>query len=213
MTEQDSTAPGRPKVFGIGLQRTGTTTLTSALRLLGYRSFHFPAHLWDDPEHPLLDEYDAFFDNPIPLIYKDLDARFPGSKFILTTRDEEGWLKSCEWLFTEMREEWGFDTSARLKAMHTHAYGTNHFDEEAFRRAFRSHRDDVRAYFADRPGDLLVLDIAEEDKWTPLCDFLGVDRPTVPFPHQNPSGRLARWVRAGKKALGRVYRALASRMP
>ena len=199
-------ALGDGKVFGIGLQRTGTTTLTAAMRLLGYRSTHFPADLWDDPHAPLLDEYDALFDNPIPLIYKDLDARFPGSKFILTTRDEEGWLKSCEWLFTEMREPWGFDTSERLKAMHTYAYGTNHFNEDAFRQAFRDHHADVHAHFADRPDDLLVLDIAEEDKWTPLCAFLGEPRPRAPFPHQNPSGRLERWTRDARKALGRAYR-------
>ena len=198
------------KVFGIGLQRTGTTTLTAAMRLLGYRSIHFPAALWDDPDHALLNEYDAFFDNPIPLLYKNLDAGFPGSKFILTTRDEEGWLKSCEWLFTEMREPWGFDTSKRLQAMHTHAYGTNHFDEAAFREAFRAHHDDVRAHFADRPHDLLVLDIAEEDKWTPLSTFLGVPQPRVPFPHQNPSGRFERWTRDARKTLGKVYRRFVS---
>lgn len=203
-----SAGPPAGKVFGIGLQRTGTTTLASAMRLLGYRSTHFPADLWDDPDAAVLDEYDALFDNPIPLIYKDLDARFPGSKFVLTTRDEEGWLRSCEWLFTEMREEWGFDTSERLRAMHTHAYGTNHFDEDAFRRAFRAHHEDVRAHFADRPEDLLVLDIAEEDKWAPLCTFLGVDRPSVPFPHQNPSGRVARWLQEGRKWLSSARRRL-----
>ncbi len=31
------------KVFGIGLSRTGTTTLTTALQKLGYKALHFPS--------------------------------------------------------------------------------------------------------------------------------------------------------------------------
>jgi peroxiredoxin len=38
-------APRPPKIFGIGLSRTGTTSLTEALTLLGYRTLHFP---WDE---------------------------------------------------------------------------------------------------------------------------------------------------------------------
>jgi len=35
-------------------------------------------------------------DNPWPLIYKELDKRIPGCKFILTLRDEESWYSSVK---------------------------------------------------------------------------------------------------------------------
>lgn len=39
------------KVFGVGLSRTGTTTLTDAQRRLRYISIHFP-HDETVPRHP-----------------------------------------------------------------------------------------------------------------------------------------------------------------
>src|SRR2546428_3527983 len=42
----------------------------------------------------VVDANDALTDTPIPSFYRELDTRFPGSKFIPTARDSEGWLKS-----------------------------------------------------------------------------------------------------------------------
>ena len=39
--------------------------------------------------------YDAFRDNPWYLLYAELDRRFPKSRFILTTRDENSWVRSA----------------------------------------------------------------------------------------------------------------------
>jgi hypothetical protein len=42
----------------------------------------------------------------------------------------------------------------------------------------------VREHFADRPGDLLVLDITAGEGWDRLCPFLGLPEPGVPFPRR-----------------------------
>ena len=42
-----------------------------------------------DMAYAMVDRFDAFEDNPWPVLYKELDARFPGSKFILTRRPAE----------------------------------------------------------------------------------------------------------------------------
>ena len=42
------------------------------------------------------------------------------------------------------------------------------------------------------PERLLVFEVSEG--WEPLCRFLGVDRPKVPFPHDNDLGDFARRV-------------------
>lgn len=143
-----------------------------------------------------------------PLIYQELDERFPASKFILTVRDEEAWLESCEYLFTEKREEYGFDESRRFEEMHHALYGQNHFDSEVFREAFRRHNKQVKEYFADRPDDLLVIDIAQDDKWTPICSFLEVDPPRETFPHKHSSGMMDRILRKVRKEAGALKRSI-----
>ena len=91
----------KPKVFGIGFQETGTKSLGDALRLLGYRVAG-PTGAYN-PEIAqqataialaLATEHDAFNDNPWPPLFETLDATFPGSRFVLTVRDEQRWLRS-----------------------------------------------------------------------------------------------------------------------
>src|SRR5208282_158379 len=100
-------APLPTRVFGIGLHKTGTTSLHEAFKMLGFDSLH-----WGTGEAPLiwyemnalgrsstLEQFYALSDNPIPLLYEKLDKAYPGSKFILTIRDEIDWLASVRKLF------------------------------------------------------------------------------------------------------------------
>jgi hypothetical protein len=81
------------KVFGIGFHKTGTTSLARALTYLGYR-FTGPNGLAKpniakdvyQMAYSLATEFDPFQDNPWPLLYRELDERFPCSKFVLTIR-------------------------------------------------------------------------------------------------------------------------------
>ncbi len=89
------------KVFCIGFHKTGTTSLELALKKLGYRvtgSFGTKDPAIADKVHEMayatVENFDAFEDNPWPILYKELDERFPGSKFILTRRPAEAWIKS-----------------------------------------------------------------------------------------------------------------------
>ena len=79
------------KVFGIGLSRSGSMALNSALKILGYRSLFV---LTDTQFEKSLSNYDAFTHVPLAVMYKELDRRFPDSKFILNVRDPESWLQS-----------------------------------------------------------------------------------------------------------------------
>ena len=91
----------KAKVFCIGFHKTGTTSLEMALKQLGYRVTG--CFGTKDPEiaskvHELAyaraEKFDAFEDNPWPVLYRELDERFPGSKFILTRRPAESWIRS-----------------------------------------------------------------------------------------------------------------------
>ncbi|HEX5915058.1 MAG TPA: sulfotransferase, partial [Rubrobacter sp.] len=57
-------------------------------------------------------------------------------------------------------------------------------DEEGWIVGYRRHEERVRAHFADRPGDLLVMNITGGDGWEPLCAFLGHPVPDTAFPHK-----------------------------
>lgn len=175
------------KIFGIGLQRTGTTSLNKALNILGFESVHGPYGLFNNWDDPILSQYDAFTDNPIPLIYKELDKRFPGSKFILTTREVGSWLKSVEWLFTKGYSAFKRSKYEEINQIHLTLYGTKQFEEDKFRQTFREHHREVKNYFSDRAQDLLVLNFSENLDWKPLCRFLNVEVPDIPFPHKHKS--------------------------
>jgi hypothetical protein len=194
-------------VFGIGLPRTGTTSLVRALNLLGIKSVHNPASLLTSLDDPVLTDYEGFADNPLPLIYPELDRRFPNSRFILTDRDVDGWLRSVEWMITVGRKHGNWDANPRTIAMHTALYGSIDFRPAAFRERFLRHRKEVQAYFAHRSTRLLVIDLTRGDGWEPLCAFLGVPVPRTKFPHDNRSDalflreRMLRLVRRMRAAL------------
>ena len=122
------------KIFGIGLHRTGTSSLNEALNILGYRSIHTPLDIYPDIDTRIIDKYDAFTDNPIPLLYKQLDRLYPGAKFILTTRDLDSWIKSVKWLFTTGSIIFNWDKYPIVNNIHYDCYGVSFFDEQIFKK-------------------------------------------------------------------------------
>lgn len=176
------------KIFGIGLSKTGTTSLASALEMLGYRTKDYPGLTTYAPgdlssvDPDILERHEALTDTPIPSFYRELDQRFPGAKFILTVRDMDGWLLSCKKQFTAKLAEKQNEAHNRL---FTDLYGTAVFDEPLFRRGYQRFVEGVKDYFRDRPQDLLILDVAGGEGWEKLCPFLGKPIPDMPFPKAN----------------------------
>jgi Sulfotransferase domain len=191
------------KVFGIGLSRTGTTSLTVALKGLGYRAAHFPSD--DDTrrevtahvragtgpiELTILKELDALTDTPISCVYEGLDSGYPGSKFILTVRDRSSWLESCRvfWgRYPVVPVEGAHDSSMVqfVNLIRRHLYGATRFDKRLFATSYDRYVEGVRRHFRDDPARLLVMDICGGDGWDVLCPFLGLAIPEIPFPHEH----------------------------
>jgi hypothetical protein len=179
------------KVLGIGLSRTGTLSLALALRQLGYRTAHFAEHhgarrglstwLAGDFSADELAGYDAAVDLPVATCYPGLDARYPGSKFILTVREQTGWLASMARLWERRPVTADADSGYRSR-VRLATYGSVAPDPASLADTAVRHRRAVLEYFANRPADLLVLDVCAGDGWDELCGFLGRPRPQVPFP-------------------------------
>lgn len=176
------------KIFGIGLSKTGTTSLGAALEILGYRTKDFPSvryipHFLLHIKAGQLARFDAFTDIPTIPFYKELDRQFPGSRFIYTHREKEGWLKSCE-LYPRFNLPLQ-QLPLKIIKLRTAIYGTYKFDREKFSAAYDRHHEDVMNYFRHKPEQLLSLDIIGGDEWEPLCSFLNKPVPKTPYPRRN----------------------------
>ena len=94
------------KIFNIGYNKTGTTTMEYVFQQLGYscpdqqeQEARIVKQLYLGNFKPLIDfvnQYDAFQDMPFSqgVVYSQVDALFPNSKFILTVRNKDDWYES-----------------------------------------------------------------------------------------------------------------------
>ena len=98
--------PDRPRIFGIGLNKTGTSSFDKAMTILGFESLHDGgAEIHEavkrviDEGAPLLSNLDQRFDvfSDIGLLsrrFRLLDSQYAGSRFVLTMRPFDQWLDS-----------------------------------------------------------------------------------------------------------------------
>lgn len=190
--ESITLAPIPTRIFGIGMHKTATTSLNTALLTLGYESLHWPSgawarDVWNEMESlgssPTLERTYAASDLPISLLYAELDRAYPGSKFILTIREEVDWLRSVRDHFsTRNPYRWEWDVYPFSNKIHQVLYGRKDFDVDVFLKRYRQHNEDVIRYFQFRPDDLLVL--REPMGWASLCNFLGNPIPNKSYPRK-----------------------------
>ncbi len=186
---------GKPfKVFGLGLNKTGTSSLKVALRRLGYdhcRRQGRLAHAWFDGERDevfaVADRFESFEDWPWPLMYRELFERYgDGARYILTTR------KSPEIWVESLKKHTVVTRAGGVIRKKIYGYRYPHGAEAAHMDVYRAHNDAVRAYFLHHAPHLF-LEVCWEngDGWPELCDFLLEPRRDTPFPHANRKGTAA----------------------
>jgi hypothetical protein len=201
------------KVFGVGLSKTGTTSLAKALEILGYKGVHFDTQrlnkiVIENVKSFSFDVYndvDYVTDLPSSYFYKEIIDSYPEALVILTCREEGEWWDSMEshlkrhsvykkgirfagWLLVRF----GFDKGYLVDKYHEArvmehirriTYGSSAPKEFLFKKKYIEHNDSVRNYVPRER--LLVMNISEGDGWDKLCPFLGVPVPPVEFPHAN----------------------------
>lgn len=164
------------KVFCVGLQKTGTSSLTVMLNKLGYDIVGYQQfrQFADDP-NLTLEELEthalsvaqtktAAKDTPWPVLYKSLDRAFPGSKFIHVIRNPESWIKSAVNDFGETHNE-------IHRAIYGVPYPKGH--EDIWLEYYNRHNQEVAEYFSDRPDDYLQMALETELSYERVCTFLG----------------------------------------
>jgi hypothetical protein len=193
------------EIIGAGFGRTGTTSLKHALEYLGYRCYHMEevarnyeqGHIefWRDKYNgekersydDVFKKYRATVDFPACTYYRDLMAAYPDAKVLLSVRDSEGWWKSFDklmrvnasmrWLIFIPPVRRFYRLVGQLKQ---EVFGGEP-DRDRYIRVYEEHNAKVQAEVP--PEKLLVWDV--KDGWEPICEWLGVDVPEIPFPHSN----------------------------
>jgi len=191
------------KIFCIGENKTGTTSLGIALTILGFKdtnppqSKDFIPYFVNGDYQKLFDfvrssGMDSFQDRPwnCPGFHKILDKEFPGSKFIYLKRDPLSWLGSLKRFY---KDDGKTDVLPIVFNRRWHGwlfpllYGVTHITgNEAKLVEYLHKRDaDVLGYFKNRPDNLLVLNLEKNHGWKELCVFLEKPIPDRPFPRAN----------------------------
>jgi hypothetical protein len=207
---------GKRKIFCIGRNKTGTTSLKKAFEDIGF--------IVGDQRtaERLLREYVAgnfapiidycktaqvFQDFPFSKAetYKHVDEAFPGSKFILSVRDSaEQWYESATKFQSKLFGKGKLPTAEDLKNatyiwkgwMWENKMASSKvpeddlYNKEILMSEYEEHNRNVMEYFKDRQDDLIVINLSEKDAYNRLMDFLGIDSPYDDFPWENKTSKI-----------------------
>lgn len=203
----------RRKIFVIGRNKSGTTSIGAAIASLGFKlGNQSGAELlmedWARRDFRNIVKYcgtaDAFQDVPFSLdyTYQIMDHAFPGARFILTMRSSSlEWYESLTRFHTRIvgknrlptakdLAQFPYRNTGWLWRSHQLVYGVDEktlYDKTIYIRHYESHNSKVIEYFRHRVKDLLVLNVAAPDAMRALCDFLGVRSSNHAMPHLNRS--------------------------
>ena len=156
--------------------------------------------------------YEATTDWPACTFYGELMERYPDAKVLLSVRDPERWYQSTfDTIYGIGKIVVGSPLSRvafsfigifvpgirKIIRMNDEIIWQGTFDGrfEDKRHAvevFERHNEEVRRRV---PKDRLLVYEARQG-WGPLCEFLGVEEPEVPFPHLNDTARMQSRMRA-----------------
>jgi len=203
------------QVFGAGFGRTGTMSLKIALEKLGMGPcYHMrevvsrPSHikLWYDisrGEHPnwnrLFSGFNSAVDFPVSLFYKQLINQFPDAKFILTLREFDKWYISTVntiYKVPNILPDWfkmvvypiRMFIAMQVNLIWVGLFKNKFSDRESAKLVYYEH---IRSVKKTIPADKLLIYHVKED-WGPLCEFLNVDVPEIPFPKVNDTAEMLR---------------------
>lgn len=177
------------KVFGIGLQKTGTTTLGACLAHLGHKKVTYHRRgIWHlrrgqiSRLKKIMDQYDAFDDEPWAHCYEIADRLYPDAKFVLTVRKSpERWYESmckhCDRIPFNQHRKYFF--GCIMPRRH----------KNQILAVYNKHIETVKHYFQDRPEKLLILCWENNEGWEKLCSFTGDAVPDTEMLWTNPAPR------------------------
>ena len=214
ISKTDYTINSKSLIIGAGFARTGTLSLKTAIDeilKLGpcyhmgeniiqddsnfwYKAYKGEKCNWED----IFTKYNATTDHPACIFWEEILKQYPDSKVILTIRNPESWYKSCSETVFNYDRQFGYyglrildyviPFLNRFRNMIDVMWGYSfkyNFSKENTIKAFIDHNENVKKLC---PKDKLLL-FEAKDGWEPLCKFLNVSIPNVPYPNVNDTNR------------------------
>lgn len=193
------------EVIAAGLGRNATFSMKFALEELGFGGCHHMAEVFADARRqvPLWIEaaagspdWDEIFkgfrstaDYPSASFWRELAAYYPQAKVVLTTRDPDSWFESVSETIFAPRMQASLKGSPAETLMNGCIF--DHFDGDITDRTF------MTDWYVKRNQEVIdslpperLLQFHPKMGWGPLCDFLGVAVPDLPFPRVNSRDEL-----------------------
>jgi len=187
----------KTKVFGLGLNKTGTSTLGACYKEFGYSQCGYSFEIlqeyiqngFSNKIQRIIAENDAFQDIPWCIMWKDLIRHYPDAYFILTTRPD-----ALIWFDSQVNHYKRTPAAFEANKM---VYG--HSDPEAHKEIYLSsyinHNTEIKTFFDSHEHYKLATFCWEfGDSWDEICSFLKVEVPEKSFPHANSSKFLPEFV-------------------
>ncbi|EDZ95792.1 TPR repeat-containing protein [Limnospira maxima CS-328] len=203
------------KIFCIGRNKTGTTSLEKALRDLGFklgnqRAGELLIKDWAlrnfQPIFELAYTADAFQDIPfsLPYTYQALDQHFPNAKFILSIRNNaQDWYESMVRFHSKLWADgvrvptaedlknanyvWkGYPYEIR-KLTYNISSDDNLYDKKTLISHYINYNESVCDYFRHRPEKLLIINVSKPDDYKKMFHFIGKEPIAYQFPWLNKS--------------------------
>lgn len=200
------------KVFCIGLNKTGTTSIGKFFELNGLEVAR-------QREGEILLEYylrrdfneiikfcqnssaKFFQDVPFscPFTFQHLDNAFPNSKFILTIRNSSKvWYKSILKFHSQFYNQGERPTYESLKNsnyvykgwswdlmndVYFHGNIKSLYDQSQMEKIYQNHLKEVLNYFRNKPNKLIVINLSKKEDCNRLYKFLGLEKGDITFPY------------------------------
>jgi len=168
-----------PYIYGIGFPRTGTLSVATGLKEMGFDSVH--ATNFGD-----LLKHEAVIGEPAAFWWKELAAAFPKARFVLTIRNIDAWRDSCARMFREhfWMNRIANEADMTLQLIYKRWFGSAEYDP-SWIPVYVQHNADVQTFFSSAPERLCVIDLADGNAFEMLGAFLGKEHPKKGFPHLN----------------------------
>lgn len=200
--------PSSQKVFCIGKNKTGTTSLEYVLKELGFKLGDLPSaealfeayakQNWK-PIIAFCGTAQAFQDVPFswPDTWKELVRVYPDAKFILTYRDEEAWYRSLTSFHSKhFADGKRIPTKQDLQnatyrykgfawEVNRMLYNTPEEDpyhRETLIKHYNDYNNEILAFFRNN-SNFIAIDVSMPDSYQRLCRFLNKEPVRADFPH------------------------------
>lgn len=197
------------KIFCIGHNKTGTTTIESVLKDFGYKlgnqiQGEMLLDAWYHRDFKEIIKFcktaDAFQDVPfsLPYTYQHLDLAYPGAKFILTERDNaEQWYQSLTKFHSKLWANGKHiptanDLKQAIYRRQGFAYDFNRwtynspeddiYNKKTLINFYNNYNQTIKDYFKSHPEKLLVINVSKSPDYTKLCEFLEKPITRTDFP-------------------------------